>query len=77
MKKLIAMLLALTMISVMFVACSQETATTETTEATEATQPIDTEATVPGDVEVEVDPSEDLGETELSGLEATAMAITQ
>ena len=77
MKKLIAMLLALTMISVMFVACSQETATTETTEVTEATQPIDTEATVPGDVEVEVDPSEDLGETELSGLEATAMAIIE
>ena len=36
MKKLIAMLLALTMISVMFVGCSEETATAETTEATEA-----------------------------------------
>ena len=83
MKKLIAMLLALTMISVMFVGCGEETTAPETTvategtEAPEATDPIDTEATVPGDVEVEVDPTEDLGEIELSGLEATAMAIIE
>ena len=82
MKKLIAMLLALTMISVMFVGCSEEkpaetTEGTQAPETTEGTEPVDTEPVQTGDVEVEVDPSEDLGEVELSELEKTVNAIIE
>ena len=82
MKKLIAMLLALTMMAVMFVGCSEETVETKPTETPVVTDPIETEEAteeVAGDVTENVDPSEELGEVEIemTELQKTVNAIIE